>query len=353
MTPLALVRAFGLACLVLATSVHSEAAFAERGARESDLEIPHAEVVTATLVVKVAQRDPAAVAIIHQTETLGGYFSSLAQDRVVLRVPAAKADELLAFAPSLGLVVDRSFARTDRSFELSDLQSRLAAREAMLQQYMVVLSEASADAVLTVERQIVNLVSEMEGFKGRIRVLEHDIAMAEVTVSFEFRDRQAPSRDGSSSFAWLNTLNLEDLVVGFRSALRHGHLSSVLVPPPKDFAPYRQRSEYRAASPDGVVFRVRKERQKPEADLSFWKEAARKRMADAGYHVTAVQDLDAAGTPGFLLETAAPMGTEDYAYLVAFFPRGRKLVVAEAAGEVSRFEARKAAVLDAIRAMKL
>ena len=41
---------------------------------------------------------------------------------------------------------------------------------------------------------------------------------AEITVSFRFRDRAAPAATGTSSFPWLNTVNLTDLVEDFRHA---------------------------------------------------------------------------------------------------------------------------------------
>jgi hypothetical protein len=310
------------------------------------------QVVTSSVVVKVTQRDPAAKAVIDQARALGGYFSSLTADRVVLRVPADKMDALVATAAGQGVVVDRQFSRVDQTFALGDARSRLGAREAMLEQYMALMKEASPDAVLTVERQIVALVSEIEALRGRIRYLEHEIAMARLDVSFQFRDRKAPTRGGSSSFPWLNTLNLQDLVEDFRRVHVDGRFRGALVQPPKGFAPFPRGRNFRATSPDGVIFSVRCLEHKPSATLAFWKEAMKKRMLDAGYVLLTESDLQAGGTEGYLIEVSAPLGTDDYTYMIAVFPVGGKLVLAEAAGEVARLAARREAILETMRALR-
>jgi len=52
-------------------------------------------------------------------------------------------------------------------------------------------------------------------------------------------------------------------------------------PPPEGFAVYEKSNgnESRAVTPEGVTWRVRTEDHKPQADLSFWQAALRKRMS--------------------------------------------------------------------------
>jgi hypothetical protein len=79
-------------------------------------------------------------------------------------------------------------------------------------------------------------------------------------------------------------------------------------------------------------------------------------MLDAGYiflreaPITAVAAND---QPGYLLELTAPLGEEDYTYLTAVFVRGKKIVIAEAAGEVTDLDSRRDAILAAIQGLKL
>lgn len=121
---------------------------------------------------------------------------------------------------------------------------------------------------------------------------------------------------------------------------------------PSGFAAYEGRKPYRAVSPSGVIYRVRELDNKPEALLPFWREALKKRMLDAGYSFVREGEIRASGAEGYLLELAAPVGQEDDSYLIAFFVRGKHLVLVESSGEVARFAAQREAVLSAIRGLR-
>ncbi len=312
---------------------------------------PAETAVSASLVVAVDQRDEAADALVDRARELGGWFQARTRDSVALRVPADQAEAFATWAGEQGKVLARSLERVDVSRELADARGRLEAREAVLDRYGEVLATARAGSVVEVERQITWAIEEIERLKGRIRVLEDQARWARIDVAFQFRDRSAPARDGTSSFAWLNTLDVQDLVGSMRDERPDHRTRGVTVPePPAGFSAWRGR-RYRAASPEGLVFRVRTEKHEPRAELAFWQEAVRSRMEAAGYTVVAESTIEGAGTTGGLLELAAPMGTEDWTYLLAFFPSGRRMVVAEAAGEVSTFAPARDAVLAAIGAL--
>ncbi len=307
------------------------------------------EVVSGSITVKVAQRDEAAAAVIAEARELGGWFSQLHEDHLTLRIPSAQVEHLMDFSAELGVLTDRQIARYDHSQELSQARARLATRTEMLEQYMLVLEAASAKSVVTVEREVARLVAEIEQLKGRIRYLEDQVGYGTVSVWFEFRDRAAPARDGSSSFAWLNTLNLVDLVGEFQWLDTRGKTTTWLQVPPEGFAPYKAKKAFRAVSPDGVVFRVRAAEHEPEADLAFWKEAMTKRMVEAGYDVHSEGEIEAKGTAGALLELTAPFGTDDYSYLLAVFPAGKELVIVEAARRRWPPRPRRDAIISAIQ----
>jgi len=117
---------------------------------------------------------------------------------------------------------------------------------------------------------------------------------------------------------------------------------------PEGFAAFDDWTRFRAVSPEGVLYRVRSEKNDPEATLPFWREALKKRMLDAGYTLVTDGEAKAGAEAGYLLEVAAPVGQEDYTYLVAVFVRGSRLTIVEASGEVSKFRGRRAAVVAAI-----
>jgi len=122
---------------------------------------------------------------------------------------------------------------------------------------------------------------------------------------------------------------------------------------PEGFAAYEDRAPFRALSPDGVLYRVRAVENEPEARLPFWQEALKKRMVDAGYQFIREGETQAGSSKGYLLELAAPVGTEDHTYLLALFDAGDELVLVEASGEVTEFEKRREAVMKAIGGLQL
>jgi len=53
------------------------------------------------------------------------------------------------------------------------------------------------------------------------------------------------------------------------------------------------------------------------------------------------------------LELAAPQGSMDYAYLIGIFVDGGDIVIAEAAGEVTKLQPRRADIVEAMRKIEL
>jgi hypothetical protein len=171
--------------------------------------------IQARVVVKVNDRDQAADSLVRSAEGLKGFFIQKGRDGVILRIPAVGLKSLLADADRLGQVIDRQLEREDLGEELLRKEAALKAKTEAQLQYQALLDQADVDAALYVEKELIHLVAEIETLKGQIRHLKHRIAFARVEVLFEYRDRSAPVPDGISSFAWLNTMNLIDLLEDF------------------------------------------------------------------------------------------------------------------------------------------
>lgn len=123
---------------------------------------------------------------------------------------------------------------------------------------------------------------------------------------------------------------------------------------PAEFAEYPRgvvfNRSLRALSPDGVHFSVRCEKNKPHAEMAYWREAMKTRMSQAGYRILEDTTCAMQGQPAFLLKLATPYGNQDYFYWIAFSlnPSGSKILVAEAAGESKSFLTRQGAIEKAI-----
>lgn len=122
---------------------------------------------------------------------------------------------------------------------------------------------------------------------------------------------------------------------------------------PQGFAAYGKGDNFRAVSPDGVVYQVSDSKHKPKADLAFWKEALTKRMHDAGYHAVDSMALTVDGVSAYGILLEAPLGSTDQSYLVVAIPTKKRMVVVEAAGDTPKFAARKAAILEAVQKLNV
>jgi hypothetical protein len=122
---------------------------------------------------------------------------------------------------------------------------------------------------------------------------------------------------------------------------------------PSGFAAYKSRCTFKAVSPDGVIYRVRSVKNKPKAELPFWNEAVITRMKNAGYTLVDTSSITVQGRQTFVTELAAPLGSEDQSYLIAVIYGPKRLTVVEAACEVSKFQKRKADIVEAIKKIRL
>ena len=267
-------------------------------------------------------------------------------------VPRAQVRPMLLVAGSLGDVVDESFVRRDLTASLRDLRGTVASREKVLGRYLTVLKEASPKAVVSVEREITQLVSQLEGLKGQIKGLENRSSHGVVEVSFRFRDRSAPVNEGTSSFAWINTLDASAVLSDFQEGRRAARSAATAVAP-DGFAPYARPGRFQAISPDGVVYRVRSSRHKPRADLSFWREAVAERMVAAGYSLVEERSIEpAAGPPGALFHFSAANGERDLTYLLGVFV-GSRIVLVEAVGDAEDTRGHLPALTGAMEKLRL
>lgn len=123
---------------------------------------------------------------------------------------------------------------------------------------------------------------------------------------------------------------------------------------PAGFAAFTGDGPFRAVSPDGVVYRVRREPNPGGAPLGFWREALVSRMQAKGYDVRGEGELGGAGAePGYRIELAAPHGLHQHGYLIALYVRGEELVIAEASGASEALASRRAAIVAALESSRL
>ena len=307
--------------------------------------------LTASLVLKVRNRDETIETLISQVEQQEGYFKQRTDDTLVLKVPNAKQSAVIESLPGFGLVAEKTFDTRSRSEELDNLRARIQGRQDLLTRYFEVLDGAESEGVLAVEQEVIRLVEELEGLKGQLRSVEHATTFATLTIHFAFQERRAPVASGRSNFQWLNELSLAELL----SDLQHGNKPYSLRVNgglPNGFAQYHRpwfsrSSVVQGANPSGVVFRIRRVRPESTATLSFWTEALTRLVTDSGYKSydsELDQPASSVSGSGSLIKLLAPNGAEDYAYWIAIKAVDETILVVEAAGEAAAFQSVEKAI---------
>jgi uncharacterized protein DUF4349 len=106
--------------------------------------------------------------------------------RLVLRVPADGFDAALDGLRRLGTVRGENESAGDVTREYSDLETRLAVKEQTAGRLRDLLANRTGtlNDVLTVERELSRVVSELEQMKTQRRDYDRQIAMASIAVTF-------------------------------------------------------------------------------------------------------------------------------------------------------------------------
>jgi hypothetical protein len=170
--------------------------------------------ISAHVLVKVANPTDARHAILAELEKLGGFASLITERNLELKVPPAELPKLTAFVAEQGLLVDKSLAREDLTLEIATLGGQLKSKRSILAELRSFFNGSDVSATLKIETSMNDLVKELEGVKGRIRVLSERAAWARLNVDFEFRESQRITYL-DSQFEWLNSVNLERFLEEF------------------------------------------------------------------------------------------------------------------------------------------
>ena len=294
--------------------------------------------ISARLTINVQQPEERIDEMIALAQSKGGYYSSCSARDVHFKIPPKEVDAFLAELKETGVLSEFDYSTRAIETDLDNTRARIQAREGMITQYMTVLKTARLEAIVMVEREVLNLISQIENLKGRLRKLEHQAEYADINVSLRFRDRRAPINNGSSPFEWINRLNFDELI----DSAQYDPIGRPKPSPyalPDGFSAFKKGYTNLAATADGLLYQSYSVKNKPEADIDFWAGAIETRMADAGYHpytADGSHDGERVGN-AFIFQYSAPLGVDDYAYWIKIEPVGTKIWITEITGEIGLF----------------
>ncbi len=129
---------------------------------------------------------------------------------------------------------------------------------------------------------------------------------------------------------------------------------SAKLSPPAGFAHVDGEYDDRITSPRGVVIGARVERNKPVANLEFWAEAIDLRLRAQGYVPEPTTDLKSkSGLPGKGLRYTFFDGQRTNRYWVDVFATDQRVILVEAAGDQTDFDAQKDQVESTMLAVRV
>lgn len=180
----------------------------KRGKAEERLLIQRGE-----LQIEVPRPDDAMRAFVAAAQQHGGHLQNQTGSRVVVRVPAAKFDELFEFARGQGRVLAESRSADDVTEEFVDLGIRLDNARKARERLTEILQKADkVEDILRVEAELRRLTDEIERMEGRRKFLADQVAMATLTVRYD-ATREAPPpprrQKQPSRFWWVNRIDVD------------------------------------------------------------------------------------------------------------------------------------------------
>jgi len=286
--------------------------------------------------VMVFDRVKSSTQLTDWAEKNGGYFTWKSDESVRLRVPDEAVPGFKSFLEGMSEALIRFDQSTaDLREELTRSRSALEAREEVLAKNLEYLSTSDVEGTLELEQEIRRLMSEIDSYRGLLRRLEHDRAMALIQVALSFQQSTVPT-GRPSNFAWINSVDFYSFMnVPLRKSvgLSFGRRSIVL---PENFALVDRSPDFLAVSPEGVRLRMTDTENYPEQSADFWFESLSNELEERGYrHVDIDVIPEWGGESPFVYGLwAVPWGNEDYLFLTGLRLRGSKIEILEMAGPV-------------------
>ncbi len=169
-------------------------------------------VYSGRLDAAVGNVDEALDAARAMAEELGGYFQSISDQTITIRVPASRWEEALTRVAAIGRILSRQIEASDVTEEVVDLRLRLRNSLALGKRLEELLGMAkTVEETLKVEKELNRIRTEIERIEGRLQFLSDRIAFSTLVIRF-IEVTNAPTRPQALPFPWLRALGLNRLL---------------------------------------------------------------------------------------------------------------------------------------------
>jgi hypothetical protein len=145
------------------------------------------------VTLEVPQVEPAVERLQALAEEMGGHVAHVSmrtgaeqfrQATVTLRIPAARFDDAIAGVRPLGKVEQVDISVQDVTEQYTDLEARLANARRLEERLLEILATRAGtlDQVLSAERELARVRTEIERYDGRLRQLAGRVELSTLTV---------------------------------------------------------------------------------------------------------------------------------------------------------------------------
>jgi len=171
-------------------------------------------VFSARMLVKVVHPVEVRQKIVALVDSLGGFPSAVTDQKLIIRVPPDKFTGLIRDIGNHGMVIEKTMQREDITEKLAQLNGRLRSKQDILEKLRSFFDDSNVKATLQIEKNMTQLVIELEKVKGQLRVTVDKARFATVEVAFRFRKRDKVVYV-HSPFQWLNSVDLDRFLTEF------------------------------------------------------------------------------------------------------------------------------------------
>jgi len=167
------------------------------------------------IVAELSVADPskAVQALADYCESAGGYYIKKSDHGISLRLPAGMSGNVEDILKANGILIRYNINTTDIGNEHLVLVKQLDSRKKLLSDYDKLIASSRFSSTLTLERELMTVVTEMENLKGRINKMDNEYKFLKLDIKFFSEEvrRNTPVR---SSFDWINRINFYKFVGG-------------------------------------------------------------------------------------------------------------------------------------------
>ena len=161
--------------------------------------------VQATILV--ADTDQAIDGLARWADEAGGYLLYKSGDRVIFRFPYTEVGKLREYLQQISeTVVELTLEAQDLRESILGIQSGIRSREEILEQNLQYIDQTDVAGTLAIEQEVMQLLTEIEQLKGKLRKLTVDRAYALAQVNLRILGQSLPT-DIPSSFGWINAID--------------------------------------------------------------------------------------------------------------------------------------------------